>query len=77
MSHFTLAQSSRLNDTMEQSLLHATRSAADTPAAGAMVKRVFTTLRRAGAAFLEFMIDASEELNRARSLSEKYTRSHW
>ena len=77
MSHFTLAQSTRLNDTMEQSLLHNACTSAGTPAIGAGVKRVFTTLRHGAAAFFNFMVDASEALNRARSQSEKYTRSYW
>ncbi len=77
MSHFTLAQSSRLNDTMESSLLHRPQSSRDTVSLSRVLRQSWHAVRRSLGAFGEFMIEASEELNRARAQSEKYTRSYW
>lgn len=77
MSECTLNQDVKLNDSLERNLMNSTLSNGEAVSIVNLSKNAFKFAYRKLAAAGAFMVDLSEELNKARAASEKYSRSHW
>lgn len=77
MSEHILNQNSRLNDSMERAIMDKALNNGETVSIANLSRNTFKFLKQKAVAFFTFLVDLSEEINKVRAESERYSRQRW
>ena len=77
MSEHILNQESRLNDSMERTIMNKALSNGETVSIVTLSKNTFKFLKHSLSAVFTFMVELAEEINKVRAESERYSRTRW
>jgi len=77
MTELTLNQHSRLTDAMERDLLRGAMESQQTIKPQAALKQAGAAIARSVGAFVRYVAEVHDAMNRARAASAHYTGSQW
>lgn len=77
MSEHVLNQNSRLNDSMERTIMDKALSNGETVSIVSLSKNVLKFFKQKTIAFFTFMVELAEEINKVRAESERYSSTRW
>lgn len=77
MSEHVLKQDTRLNDSMERSIMNSALSNGETVSIVTLGKNILTFIKQKSLAIFNFLAELSDEIYEVRAEAERYSRTRW
>ncbi|MCD0502982.1 hypothetical protein [Bordetella petrii] len=77
MSDLTLNQNARLTDALERDLLRGAMESQSNAQPLVLLKQTGAAIARATGAFVDYVLEVQDAMNRARAASARYSGSQW